>query len=56
VRYHVRIVSPAPAEQVQALIDTADKYSPYRDVFARAHDVQRQVTIGTSAGSSAQPY
>jgi uncharacterized OsmC-like protein len=56
VRYHVRIVSPAPAEQVQALVDTADKYSPYRDVFARAHDVQRQVTIGTSAGSSAQPY
>jgi uncharacterized OsmC-like protein len=45
VRYHVRIASPAPADAVQRLIETADKYSPYRDVFARAHDVRREVTI-----------
>ena len=48
VRYHVRISSPASPETIRQLIDTADKYSPYRDVFARAHDVRRQVTIEPS--------
>jgi hypothetical protein len=26
-------------------VDTADRYSPYRDVFARANDVRRELTI-----------
>ncbi len=37
--------SPAPEETVRRLIDTADRYSPYRDVFARAHDVRRTVHV-----------
>ncbi len=41
VRYRVTVTSPAPEEEVRRMIDTADKYSPYRDVYARAHDVRR---------------
>jgi len=46
VRYRVSVVSPAPEEQVRNVIDTADRYSPYRDVWARAHDIRRgELTI-----------
>lgn len=46
VRYRVTVTSPAPEEQVRNMIDTADRYSPYRDVYARAHDVVRtELTI-----------
>ena len=45
VRYIVTVSSPAPEDAVRRLIDTADKYSPYRDVFARAHDVRRELRI-----------
>ena len=46
VRYRVTVTSPAPEEAVRRMIDTADKYSPYRDVYARAHDVRRsELTI-----------
>jgi uncharacterized OsmC-like protein len=48
VRYHVTVASAAPEEDVRRVIDTADKYSPYRDVFARAHDVRRELTIVTA--------
>jgi uncharacterized OsmC-like protein len=51
VRYTVTVSSPAPETDVQRLIDIADKYSPYRDVFARAHDVRRDVKIVASAGT-----
>jgi uncharacterized OsmC-like protein len=47
VRYIVSISSPASAEEVRALVDTADKYSPYLDVFTRAHDVRRELILGT---------
>jgi uncharacterized OsmC-like protein len=47
VRYRVQITSPAPEADVQRLVDTADKYSPYRDVFARAHDVRRELVIAS---------
>jgi uncharacterized OsmC-like protein len=47
VRYIVTVSSPAPEEDVRRVIDTADKYSPYRDVFARAHDVRRELRITT---------
>lgn len=47
VRYIVTVASSAPEENVRRVIDTADKYSPYRDVFARAHDVRREVRIST---------
>lgn len=45
VRYRVQIASPASEEEVRRLVDTADKYSPYRDVFARAHEVRRELVI-----------
>jgi len=45
VRYVVTIESPAPRGQVEAVIDTADRYSPYRDVFARAHQLRRELRI-----------
>src|SRR5688572_12174585 len=41
VRYTVTITSRAPQQDIQRVVDTADKYSPYRDVFARANDVRR---------------
>jgi uncharacterized OsmC-like protein len=46
VRYIVSVTSPAPEQDVRRVIETADKYSPYRDVFARAHDVRRELRIG----------
>jgi uncharacterized OsmC-like protein len=54
VRYTVNVTSPASQADVERVIDTADKYSPYRDVFMRAHDVQRTLTIhaGTSRVSA----
>jgi uncharacterized OsmC-like protein len=45
VRYRVNVTSPAPEEDVRRLVETADRYSPYRDVFARAHDMRRELVI-----------
>jgi uncharacterized OsmC-like protein len=47
VRYIVHVASRAPAADVQRVLDTADKYSPYRDIFSRANDVRREVHITT---------
>jgi uncharacterized OsmC-like protein len=52
VRYRVTVSSAAPEADVRRVIDTADKYSPYRDVFARAHDVRRELTILMTTGRS----
>jgi uncharacterized OsmC-like protein len=49
VRYHVTVTSSASEADVQRVLDTADKYSPYRDVYARAHDVRRETTIIAAA-------
>ncbi len=46
VRYRVFIGSPAPDADVLRVIDTADRCSAYRDVFARAQSVQREVIVG----------
>jgi uncharacterized OsmC-like protein len=43
VRYIVSVESPASEDEVLRWIETADKFSSYRDVFARAHDVRREV-------------
>ena len=48
VRYTVTVNSPASEADVLRVIDAGDKYSPYRDVFARANDVQRIVRINGS--------
>lgn len=45
VRCIVRIASRAPEEDVRRVVETADRYSPYRDVFTRANDVRRELTI-----------
>jgi hypothetical protein len=45
VRYFVTVSSRASEADVRRVIDTADKYSPYRDVFSRAHDVRRELKI-----------
>jgi len=57
VRYVVAVSSPASEEDVRRVIDTADKYSPYRDVFARAHDVRRElrITMTTDRGVRLEP-
>lgn len=49
VRYTVTVDSPAPEADVLRVLDAGDKYSPYRDVFARANDVQRIVHINGGA-------
>lgn len=43
VRYTVTVDSPASHEDVLRVLDTADKYSPYRDVFAGANELNRVV-------------
>ena len=50
VRYRVTVASPAPEDDVRNMIDIADRYSPYRDVYARAHDVQRSELIIRGTG------
>ena len=47
VRYIVTVASPAPEADVRRVLDTADTFSPYRDVYARANDVRREVRITT---------
>lgn len=41
VRYAISIDSPAPAEVVAKLIETAERYSPYVDIFTRAQTMTR---------------
>jgi len=50
VRYMVNVTSGESEADIQRVLDTADKYSPYRDVFARAHDLRRDVRITAPAG------
>ena len=45
VRYTVTVASRAPRADVERMIETAEKYSPYRDVFARANDLRRELKI-----------
>lgn len=45
VRYVVTIGSRAPEAEIRRLLDTAEKYSPYLDVFARTTDVRRELRI-----------
>lgn len=45
VRYIVTVVSSAPEADIRRVIDTADRYSPYLDVFARAQPIRRDLRI-----------
>ena len=48
IRYVVRIESPAPEADVLRLLDTAERYSSYRDDFANGVPLRRQVHITAS--------
>jgi uncharacterized OsmC-like protein len=43
LRYTVRVASDAPDEEVIRVLNTADRYSSIRDVFARAIPIERTV-------------
>jgi uncharacterized OsmC-like protein len=45
VRCIVTVASRAPEADVRRVIETADRYSPYLDIFARAQDVRRDLRI-----------
>ena len=45
VRYQISVESPASARVIEELIDTAARYSPYVDVFARAQAMSRAVRL-----------
>lgn len=47
LRYNVYIESTASEEEVQKIIDKADRHSPVLDDFTRAIPVEREVTIET---------
>ncbi|HVS03145.1 MAG TPA: OsmC family protein [Thermoanaerobaculia bacterium] len=50
VRCAVTVTSPAPDAEVMRVLDEADAHSSYRDVFARAHDVRREVRLRRPGG------
>lgn len=45
VRYVVTVESEASENAVRRMLDTADAHSSYRDIFARAIDLRREVRI-----------
>ena len=49
VRYTVTVDSPASPDDVIRVLDTADKYSPYRDIFTDSNDVKRIVQLVSPA-------
>lgn len=51
VRYVVDVQSPAPAADVQRVLDTADRFSSWADVFTRGIPLAREVRQQASGGS-----
>ncbi|MDJ0948283.1 MAG: OsmC family protein [Alphaproteobacteria bacterium] len=45
VRYAVSIESPAPMSELRKLVETAERYSPYIDVFGRAQPMRRALSL-----------
>jgi uncharacterized OsmC-like protein len=45
VRYVISIESPASADVIADLLETAERYSPYVDVFARTQTMKRIVRL-----------
>jgi uncharacterized OsmC-like protein len=50
MRYLVRIESSAPERDVLRVLDTADRYSTFVDVFSNGVPLRREVQISASAG------
>ncbi|HXY29680.1 MAG TPA: OsmC family protein [Gemmatimonadaceae bacterium] len=48
VRYAVRVESPAPEAEVRRVLDIADKYSSWRDMYARAIPLERELIVTRS--------
>ena len=48
VRYQVNVSSPASAAEIIRVLDLADKYSSYFDIFGRAQKLVRSVAIASS--------
>lgn len=45
VRYAISVESPATAEEIADLVRTAERYSPYVDVFARGQTMRRTLRV-----------
>jgi len=45
VRYQVSIDSPAPKQAVTELLETAERHSPYVDVFSRGQSMKRALRL-----------
>jgi len=45
IKYLVRLSSTSPGEEIIKMLDTADKYSSYFDVFTREVKLEREVEI-----------
>lgn len=45
VRYIVSVESSASEEDINKLIDDADRHSPYLDIFSRAQNCRREIKI-----------
>jgi uncharacterized OsmC-like protein len=50
IRYLVRIASSAPERDVLRVLDTADRYSTFVDVFSNGVPLRRELQISASAG------
>ena len=48
MRYIVRVSSPAPEADVRRVIDTADRYSSWRDDIANPVPLARELHINTT--------
>lgn len=55
VRYVVTVESPAPPEEVERVLDTADRYSSYRDVWGRAVPLVRELRLGRHGDADGTP-
>jgi len=53
VRYSVSVVSSASTADVTAVLDEADRHSPYLDVFSRAQSVRREVHVRATSDAVA---
>ncbi len=54
VRYTVVIDSPAPAERIRELFETADRYSPILDDLSRAIPVAGELRIAASTSETSE--
>ena len=56
IRFTVRIESPAPKEEVERMLNRADMLSPYLDLFANPHRIDRIVEYQQSTQAREEIY